>query len=96
MSDDGAGDAYNAEWARLWQEARGRDVAEAERLVREWAARCAPYAEEWDLQLLACVMSDPRWAQHHPVAALAMAWRHRRSRPVHRSLRLLWRPRFAG
>jgi hypothetical protein len=88
--------AYNADWTRLCDAARGRDVQEVEGLVREWASERAPHLEEVDLQSLARVMSDARWARKHPLSAFALAWRHRRSRPVHRSLRRLWRPRFAG
>ena len=96
MSDDDAGERYNAELAQMLEAARGREVDEAERIVREWAARRAPYVEDCDLQLLARAIADPRWAQHHPLAAAAFAWKHRRSRPLHRTLKQLWRPTYAG
>lgn len=88
--------AYNADWARLHDAARGRDVLEVEVLIRRWAGTHAPFMEDVDVVLLARVMSDARWARKHPVSAVALAWRHRRSRPIHRSLLWLWRPRFAG
>jgi len=85
-----------AAYKALHNAARGRDVVEAERLVRDFASIHQPHAREVDLALLARVMSDPRWARKHLLSAIALAWRHRHAQPVGRSLRWLWRPRFAG
>jgi hypothetical protein len=94
--EDPAVSAYNADWARLRDAARGRDVVEVEGLVRQWAGGYASFLEDVDVALMARVLSDARWSRKHPLAAIALAWRHRRARPVHRSLMWLWRPRFAG
>jgi hypothetical protein len=96
MSEHDPVAAYNADWARLCDAARGRDAVEVESLIRQWASGRAPYLEEVDVQSLARVMSDAGWARKHPLSAFALAWKHRHSRPVHRSLRMLWRPRFVG
>ncbi|WP_146207328.1 hypothetical protein [Nocardioides silvaticus] len=96
MGDDDAAEAYNADLTQLFNAVRGRGVAEAEALLRDWAARHAPYMREVDVQILARVMPDAKWARRHPAAALALAWNYRRSRPMRRSLGMLWRPRFAG
>jgi hypothetical protein len=94
--EDPAVASYNADWAALRDAARGRDVVEVEGLVRHWAGAYAAHLEDVDVALTARVLSDPHWSRKHPLAALALAWRHRRSRPVRRTLRWLWRPRFAG
>ena len=94
--EDDAMSVYDADWARLRDAARGRDVLEAEALVRGWAGTHARYITDLDVALMARVMSDPRWSRRHPLSAIVLAWRHRGSRPVHRTLRQLWRPRFAG
>ena len=91
---------YNAQYASdfkaLCDAARGRDVVEVERLLRDFASTYQPRLREMDLALTARALSDAHWARRHPVSAIALAWRHRDSRPVHRSLLWLWRPRFAG
>ena len=87
---------YNAAWARLRTATRGSDVLEAERLIRRWADERGLRLAEVDVVLMARVMSDVHWARNHPLSALALVWKHRRSRPPHRSLLWLWRPRFAG
>lgn len=96
MADDDAVEAYNAQLAQVRQAMRGRSVAESEARLRAWAAQHAPYLREVDVQVQARVMSDPRWARRHPFAALALSWSHRRSRPVHRTLGMLYRPTIAG
>lgn len=87
---------HNRAYDELWRTARGSDVVEVERLLREFTETWAPYAEHVDVVLQARVMSDPRWGRKHPLKALALAWRFRRSRPMRRTLRFLVRPRFAG
>lgn len=83
---------HEAAYDELWRSVRGADVAEAERLLHEYARTFAPYLPEVDRVFSARVMSDPRWARKHPLAAIALAWKYRDVRPLRRSLRLLWRP----
>ena len=87
---------YTADWERLWGAARGQDVVEVERLIRDWAETHAPWVDEVDVVFMARVMSNAHWFRKHSLSAVALAWKHRRSRPPHRSLLWLWRPRFAG
>lgn len=87
---------HNADLQALLDACRGADVAESERLVRAFAGRYQPYLREIDIAFTARAFADPRWARRHPVAALALARRFRHERPGRRSLRQLWRPRFAG
>lgn len=96
MDGDDAIARHNADFQALLDACRGQDVAEAERLLREFSARYQPFVREIDIAFMARVLADPRWARRHPAAALALAWRFRRERPVRRSVRWLWRPRFAG
>ena len=94
--EDAAEAHFNAEWNRLCTATRAEDVLSAERLVREWADARGVRLAEVDVVLMARVMSDAHWARKHPLSAILLAWKHRRSRPPHRSLLWLWRPRFAG
>ena len=87
---------YASDFRALLDAARGRDVLEVEHLLRDFASIYQPHVREVDLAFTARVMSDAHWARKHPLSAIALAWRHRDSRPVHRSLLWLWRPRFAG
>ena len=96
MGQDEAMEHCNVEWARLRTSMRGLDVLEAEHVLGEWVRARGLRFEEIDVALMARVMSDGHWARKHPLSALALAWKHRGSRPLHRSLRWLWRPRFAG
>jgi hypothetical protein len=52
--------------------------------------------DDFHIEVTARAMADLRWAPHHPIAALAFAWRHRDRGGFVRSLRAIWRPRFAG
>lgn len=96
MSGDGAIDAYNADLERLLNAIRGKGLAEAEQLCREWASLRARYLREVDIQVLARTTVDGRWALKHPLSAWALAFRHRRSQPIHRTLRALFYAGIAG
>jgi hypothetical protein len=87
---------HNADWDRLRAAARGQDVLDAECLVRDWADAHASWLAEVDVLCMARVLSAVHWARKNPVSALAVAARHRGSRPPYRCLLWLWRPRFAG
>ena len=87
---------YTSDFKSLCDSARGRDVVEVEHLLRDFADNYQPHMRAIDLAFLARVLSDPHWARKHPLSAVALAWRHRGSRPMRRSLLWLWKPRFAG
>lgn len=87
---------YNAEFRRLVEAARGREVGEVEGLVRDFARGQGSRLRAVDVALMARFLSDERWLWKHPVAAVALAWEHRASRAPHRSLLWLARPRFSG
>ncbi len=101
--NDGADEAetqlvaqYSSAFRVLCYSARGQDVVEAERLVRDFASTYQPHAREVELAFTARALSDPRWGRKHPMSAVALAWRHRGSQRMRRSLRWLWSPRIAG
>lgn len=87
---------YNAEFRRLFEGARGKDVGEVERLVRDFANGQGTRMQAVDVALMARFVSDKRWALKHPIAAVALAWKYRASRAPHRSLLWLARPRISG
>jgi hypothetical protein len=87
---------HTSDYRKLCEATRGRDIDEAERLVRDFANVYQPHAREIDIAFTARVLSDARWGRRHPIAAIALAWRHRGTRPMRESLLWLWRPRFAG
>lgn len=47
-------------------------------------------------ELMARIVSDPRWLLRHPVDSVRLAWRFRATRPPLGTLRWFIRPRFAG
>jgi hypothetical protein len=87
---------WHVDFERLVDSARGRGFGEVELLIRDWAATYAPLLPSVDIALMARVLTDRHWARKHPVAATALAWKHRDSRSPRRSLRWLWKPRFSG
>ena len=87
---------YHVDFARLFQDAKGRDVGEVERLIRDFASAHRNRMQAVDVAIMARVLSDKRWLRKHPMAAVALAWKHRASRAPHRLLLMLARPRFAG
>lgn len=87
---------YNAEFRRLFEAAHGKDMGEVERLVRDFASGQGTRLRPVDVALMARFVSDKRWAWKHPIAAVALAWKHRASRAPHRSLLWLARPRIIG
>lgn len=87
---------YNEEFRRLVESAHGIDLGEVEDLVRDFASGQGTRLREVDVALMARFVSDKRWVWKHPVAAVALAWKHRASRAPHRSLLLLARPRITG
>ncbi|GEP37735.1 hypothetical protein NPS01_13980 [Nocardioides psychrotolerans] len=94
--DDEAVRSHAEAHDELWASARGRSIAEVEEMLRDFAGTGAPYLRDIDVEFSARVMSDPQWGRKHPVAAVGLAWAHRDERSPYRSLRWLWRPRFAG
>lgn len=94
--DDEAVRSHAEAHDELWASARGRSIAEVEEMLRDFAGTGAPYLRDIDVAFSARVMSDPQWGRKHPVAAVGLAWAHRDERSPYRSLRWLWRPRFAG
>jgi hypothetical protein len=87
---------HTLNYRTLCEAIRGRDIDEAERLVRDFANVYQGHAREIDIAFTARVLSDARWGRKHPISAVALAWRHRDDRPMRRSLLWMWRPRFAG
>lgn len=69
---------------------------EVERLVRHFAGRHGTRVRPVDVALLARFLSDKRWLWKHPIAAIALAWRHRAASATHRTLLSLARPRITG
>lgn len=96
MSGDGAVDAYNADLERLLNGVRGKDLAEVEDRCREWASRRARHLRDVDIEVLARSMFDTRWALKHPLSAWGLAFKHRRTQPVRRTLRMLFHSGVAG
>ena len=84
-------------WGDLFSTARGQPVDVIEDQLRSLHAdRSSHPRHELEVELVARVMSDHRWLYKHPVAALGLAWRHRRTQSPLRTLTWLRRPRFAG
>jgi FAD/FMN-containing dehydrogenase len=96
VSGDGAVDAYNADLERLLVEVRGKDLVEVEERCREWATLRARHLRDVDIAVLARSMFDTRWALKHPLSAWGLAFKHRRTQPVRRTLRVLFRSGVAG
>lgn len=72
-------DGYNADLAKLRDEAVGLDYAEARtRLAEVVAHRRMPFGRA-EIELFAHFMVDPDWSTHHPWQARLWAWRHRRT-----------------
>ena len=87
----------STDWMRLWRTARGRPVNEVEHDSRELVARHELVGmDDYAIELTARAMADARWARHHPVDALAFAWRHRARGGFVQALRAICQPRFAG
>ena len=87
---------YNAELVRLFESALGKDLAEVAHLVRNFANGQGTRLREVDVALMARFVSDKRWVWKHPIAGVALAWKHRSSRAPLRSLLWLARPRITG
>lgn len=85
------------DWMRMWRTARGRPVRDVEGEYRELIARHGLRGiDDYMVESTARAMVDPHWARHHPLRAVAFAWRYRRRGGFVRALRFIWRPRFAG
>jgi hypothetical protein len=85
------------DWERLWRTAQDRPIAQLEDEYRQLITRHGVRGvDALSVAITARVMTDGRWAQHHPFAAVALAWRHRDSQGFVRSFRRVWRPRFVG
>ena len=89
-------DCWAADYEALVREAPGSPVDVVEQRLRAFIAVYPTHSTDMDIAFTARALSNPRWGRQHPLRALALAVRFRHDRSIWRSLRWLWRPRWAG
>jgi hypothetical protein len=89
---------FNSGIEALRAQAHGLDLSEVESRFRDLTSAHGLPFDEAELELFARLFKDQHWPTHHPLRALAWAWRHRKSATLRRRLEQLRTKsvRFAG
>lgn len=70
---------YRTALTHLRSESSSLGHAAVQRRVRELSIEHYLHYGEAEVELVSFFIADPRWSRHHPVRALAWAWRHRKT-----------------